>query len=167
MILPGKGKLLLDDFTFDSNEKDRYTEEYLNDPQNSFVPFEIPQEDLDTIIEKIETKEKLENLNKKVDKIFNPPNPEKAFNEIKILIRDGNYLEAYEMINKYRFCHKPLEEHFLTGLYCGLREKDKNKANDVVLRFGKSTGFNYDLFKELETKYLHRLEREGRILVNK
>ena len=165
IILPGKGKLLLDDFTFDSSEI--YNEAYLENPQHSFVPFDIPQEDLDAIIEKIETKEKLEKLNKKTNDIFSPPNPDKAFNEIKLLIRGKNYLGAYETINRYRFCHERLEENLLTDLYCGLREIGKSKAADVVLRFGQSTGFNEDLFRRLETSYLHRLEKEGRILANK
>jgi len=172
LIIPTIGKLLVDELVIVPELQSWENEIEMKKPNSGYIPFQIPQQDLDVILETVETKKRLKELEDKTSKledkagkILTPPDSPETLNKIRELIKRRNYLEAYAVVNGYRVdTLSPLGDDLFTEFYCALRDNDKNKALDLVARYGMTKGLDRGLVVRLEARYLHKLEREGRIL---
>jgi len=172
LIIPAIGKLLVDELVIVPALQSWENEIEMKEPNSGYLPFQIQQQDLDVIFETVETKKRLKELEDKTSKledraskILTPPDSPEALNKIRELIKKRNYLEAYAVVNGYRVdTLSPLSDDLFTEFYCGLRDTDKGKALDLVARYGMTKGLDRGLVVRLEARYLHKLEREGRIM---
>ncbi len=140
---------------------------------SDYLPMDISQEALDTLMEFVETKEKFENLKEDLtEKLYPEENRRmRALHLMQNCVERGKYQTAYELMNKYRINDHDikLSKNVVIDFYCGLRDIDKAKAYELPIRFQRD--FRKirlgDIYKELETEYLHRLEQEKRIMSKK
>ncbi len=78
--------------------------------------------------------------------------------QFKSLVSQNQYEEAYEMVSKNQLGHTfidSIDDKFLRKFYIGLRKQSKSKAIEIVRKY-----FPLDFYFELETAFLHDLERE-------
>ena len=166
VYIPNKGLLYLDRLEFEPKVEAWEIEEHFKTSTTpGYIPFEITEKQLETILGMAETKTRLEELTNETKAIFYPEGREDGagLKQVKELVEKGEYLTAYNVVNKYRMWGSDLKE-ILPDFYIGLREISKEKAIELVMRFdGHGSGFDSALYAELEARYLHHLEENGRI----
>lgn len=138
---------------------------------NDMVRFEISDKQYETLLELIRKQEKLAELEKKVETLegevssfIYPEDKPKAEEEYRELIKKGEHLNAYEVINRYRLgpYSKALDEELFYELYAGVRDIDASKSKDLLKRFWLSRHYNEKHLPELY--YYRKLDDAGRIV---